>query len=330
MFFKFLKKQSLKLFLLTLFIIPTTTLAYSDYIIASGESVGMRLDTDGIIIVGSYEINGHNSLVEAGLKPGDIINQINSNEINTVEEMVNIIESCNCKSLKINYTRENKTKNTTLNLYNDDGVLKTGLYVKDSVSGVGTLTFIDPKTKLFGVLGHEITDINTGDIIDIKSGTIFDSKITSITRSSKGNPGEKNAILYSDKVDGAIFENTNKGIFGNYTSNIDDSKLYKVANINHIKTGSAKILTVLEDNKVDEFDIKILSVKETNDKLKNIEIEITDKKLLDKTNGVVQGMSGSPIIQGEYIIGAVTHVVVEDPHRGYGILIENMLEEAEN
>lgn len=330
MFFKFLKQQSLKILLLTLSIIPNIVLAYSEYIIASGQSVGMKLQTDGIIIVGSYEINGHNSLVEAGLKSGDIIYQINSNDVNNIKEMVDIIESCNCNSLEISYTRENKQKNTTLNLYKDNGVLKTGLYVKDSVSGVGTLTFIDPKTKLFGVLGHEITDINTGKIIDIKNGTIFNSTITSITRSSKGDPGEKNAILYSDKVEGNILENTNKGIFGNYTSNIDDSKLYKVANIDDIKIGSAKILTVLDGEKVEEFDINILSLKETPDNLKNIEIEITDKKLLDETGGVVQGMSGSPIIQGEYIVGAVTHVVVEDPHRGYGILIENMLEEAEN
>ena len=330
MFFKFLKKQSLKLFLLTLFIIPLKTYASSQYIIASGESVGIKLNTDGIIIAGSYEINGHNTLIESGLKSGDIIDKINSKEVNKVEEMVNIIAECNCNSLKINYKRNNKIKTTTLNLYEDKGILKTGLYVKDSISGVGTLTFIDPNTKLFGVLGHEITDINTGKIIDSKSGTIFDSTITSITRSNKGNPGEKNAILYSDEIDGTIFENTNKGIFGNYTSSLNQENLYKVATISDIKTGSAKILTVLDGNKVEEFNINILSVKETSDKLKNIEIEITDKKLLDKTNGVVQGMSGSPIIQGEYIIGAVTHVVVENPHKGYGILIENMLEEAEN
>lgn len=330
MFFKFLKKQSLKLLLLTFFIIPNYALAYSDYIIASGESVGIKLNTDGIIIVGSYEINGHNTLVDAGLKAGDIIYQINKKNVNTVEEMVNIIDNCNCASININYKRNNDTKNTTLNLYEDNGVLKTGLYVKDSISGVGTLTFIDPKTKLFGVLGHEIIDTNTKEIVDIKSGTIFDSSITSITRSSRGNPGEKNAILYSDKIDGTIFENTNKGIFGNYTNSIDDSKLYKVATINDIKVGSAKILTVLKDNKVEQFDVNILSVKETKDKLKNLEIEITDKKLLSESGGVVQGMSGSPIIQGDYIVGAVTHVVVENPHKGYGILIENMLEEAEN
>lgn len=329
MFLKFLKKQTLTI-LLALFIIPQSILAYSDKIIASGETVGIRLNTDGILIVGSYEINGHNPLVEAGLKNGDIINQINNEEVHTVEKMVNIIDTCNCKSLKILYTRDEKQKSTTLDLYEDSGVLKTGLYVKDSISGVGTLTFIDPNTKYFGVLGHEIADATTGEIIDIKDGTIFDSKITGITRSSKGSPGEKNAILYSDKVNGEVYENTNKGIFGKYTSEFDTSKLYEVASLDDIKIGDAKILTVLNGTDVEEFSIKILSVNKTNDKLKNIEFEITDKKLLDKTNGIVQGMSGSPIIQGNYIIGAVTHVVVEDPHRGYGILITNMLEEAEN
>jgi len=329
MFFKFLKKQTLTV-LLTLFIIPQSILAYSDKIIASGETVGIRLNTEGILIVGSYEINGHSPLVEAGLKPGDGISQINNEEVHTVDKMVNIIDTCNCKSLKISYIRDDKEKNTTLDLYEDSGVLKTGLYVKDSISGVGTLTFIDPNTKYFGVLGHEIADATTGEIIDIKDGTIFDSKITGITRSSKGNPGEKNAILYSDKVNGEVYENTNKGIFGKYTSEFDKSKLYEVANIDDIKIGDAKILTVLDGTEVGEFSIKILSVNKTNDKLKNIEFEITDKELLDKTNGVIQGMSGSPIIQGDYIIGAVTHVVVEDPHRGYGILITNMLEEAEN
>ena len=329
MFFKKNKFQTL-IFLLTLFIIPQVGLAYSDKIIASGETVGIKLNTDGILIVGSYEINGHNSLVEAGLKTGDVISKINSNEVHTVEEMVNIITTCKCDNLKISYIRDDKTSKTTLPLYEDKGVLKTGLYVKDSVSGVGTLTFIDPETKYFGVLGHEIADSTTGEIIDIESGTIFDSKITGITRSSEGNPGEKNALLYSDKVEGKVFENTNKGIFGEYTNKFDSSRLYKVAKIDDIIVGDATILTVLDGVEVGEFSIKITSVNETKDKLKNIQFEITDESLLDKTNGIVQGMSGSPIIQGDYIIGAVTHVVVNDPHRGYGILITNMLEEAEN
>ena len=329
MFFKKFKFKTL-IFLLTFIIIPYSTLAYSDKIIASGETVGIKLNTDGILIVGSYEITGHNSLAEAGLKTGDTISKINNKEVHTVEEMVNIISKCNCDELKVSYIRDEKTSKTTLPLYEDKGILKTGLYVKDSVSGVGTLTFIDPETKYFGVLGHEIADTTTGKIIDIDSGTIFDSKITGITRSSNGNPGEKNALLYSDKVEGNVFKNTKKGIFGEYTNDIDTSKLYKVASIDDIKIDNATILTVLDGVEVGEFSIKITSVSKTKDKLKNIQFEITDDTLLDKTNGIVQGMSGSPIIQGDYIIGAVTHVVVNDPHKGYGILVTNMLEEAEN
>ena len=329
MVLKKLKNQTL-LILLTLFIIPKTLFAYSDKIIAGGDSVGIRLNTSGILIAGSYEINGHNSLIEAGLRSGDIIYQINNNEVSKIEEMVDIIEKCNCDTLKVAYKRGSKSYNTVLPLYKDNGILKTGLYVKDTISGVGTLTFIDPETKLFGVLGHEITNVDTGEIISIKDGTIFESKITGINRSSEGNPGEKNALLFSDKITGKVFENTNKGIFGKFTSKLKDGNLYKVAKIDDIKLGEAKILTVLNDNNIEEFKINITSVKNTNDKLKNIQFEITDEKLLSKTNGIVQGMSGSPIIEGDYIIGAVTHVVVNDPHKGYGILITNMLEEAEN
>ena len=329
MFFKKLKKQTL-IFLLSFYIIPQFVFAYSDMIIASGKTVGIKLNTDGILVVGSYEVNGHNSLIESGLKNGDIIYQINNKKVYTVEDMVNIISNCNCNNINITYKRNNKLNYTTLNLYEDNGTLKTGLYVKDTISGVGTLTFIDPNTKIFGVLGHEIADASTGDIVKIKDGTIFNSKITSITRSSEGKPGEKNAILYSDQINGNIIENTNKGIFGNYTSNINNSKLYKVANIEDINIGEAKILTVINDNDINEYSINITSVSKTKNKLKNLQFEVIDKDLLEKTNGIVQGMSGSPIIQGDYIIGAVTHVVVEDPHRGYGILITNMLEEAEN
>ena len=329
MFFKNFKRLTLYI-LLSIFIIPLNILAYSDYIIASGESVGIRLNTNGVLVVGSYEIKGHNTLVESGLKQGDIIYQINNQKVSTVEEMVNTIDSCNCDKINIDYIHESKKSKTTLNMYEDGGTLKTGLYVKDAISGVGTLTFIDPNTKKFGVLGHEITNVNTGEIIDIKSGTIFDSDVTGITRSENGNPGEKNAILYSDKKTGDIKENTSKGIFGDYTEEIIADKLYKVANIDDIKIGDATILTVIDGREVGEFKIKILSVKNTKDKLKNREFEITDKTLLEKTNGVVQGMSGSPIIQKDNIVGAVTHVVVENPHKGYGILITNMLEEAEN
>ena len=327
MFLKIIKKLTLTLPLM--FIIPLNIFAYSEYIIAGGDTVGIKLNTDGIMIVGSYEINGHNNLIETGLKNGDLILEINNNKIDNIDSMVSIIKNCNCNKLSITYKRDNKTFDTTLPLYRENDNVLTGLYVKDSITGVGTLTYIDPNTKLFGVLGHEITDSN-GNILISSNGSIFDSKVVSITRSSNGNPGEKNAILYSDNINGNIFENTNKGIFGIYTNNIISDKLYKVATIDEIKLGNATILPVIDNPNIDEFNINILSIKNTKNKLKNIEFEITDNTLLEKTGGIVQGMSGSPIIQDNNIIGAVTHVVVDNPKRGYGILIVNMLEEAEN
>ena len=318
-----------KITLLLLLIIPLNIYAYSEYILAGGDSVGIKINTDGIVIVGSYDINGHNNLVDSKLKNGDLIIKINNTKIDTIESMIEIINKCNCDNIDITYKRDNQLYKTNLKLYYDDNKIKTGLYVKDSITGVGTLTYIDPNTMIFGVLGHEITD-NNGNILDIKSGTITSSKITGITKSNKGIPGEKNAILYSENINGSIQENTNKGLFGKYVSSINKDKLYKVATIKDIKTGNAKILTVINNDKIEEFDINITSIKETKNKLKNIEFEVTDKRLLEKANGIVQGMSGSPIIQNNFIVGAVTHVVVNDPQKGYGILITNMLEEGEN
>lgn len=329
MFFKKFKSTIL-LFLLSFFIIPINILAYSDYIIASGENIGIKLNANGVMVVGTYKIEDKNPGVDAGLEVGDIIVSINNQEISSISEMISEINLSRNDIIKVGYIRDDKEMSTDLKLYNDNGTYKTGLYVKDGISGIGTLTFIDPETKLFGALGHEITESSTGKILVITDGTIFDSTVTGITPSNDGEPGEKNATFNSSSIDGEIYENTNKGIFGKYTNTINDSNKYKVATIKDIKLGSAKILTVLDGNKIGEYSINILKVSNTKDKIKNIVFEITDEDLINKTNGIIQGMSGSPIIQGEYIIGAVTHVVVDNPHKGYGILITNMLEEAEN
>ena len=329
MFFKKFKSIIL-LFLLSFFIIPLNILAYSDYIIASGENIGIKLNANGIMIVGTYKIDDVNPGDDAGLKVGDMITSINDTSVKNISEMVNIINSSRDNTIKINFIRNDEEMETELKLYKDHGTYKTGLYVKDNITGIGTLTFIDPETKFFGALGHEITESSTGNILDITSGEIFDSTVTGILPSSDGEPGEKNATFNSDNIDGEIFKNTNKGIFGKYTNELDDTKKYKVATLNDIKLGKAKILTVLDGDKIGEYEINILKVSNTKEKIKNIIFEITDEDLLKKTNGIIQGMSGSPIIQGDFIVGAVTHVVVDNPHKGYGILITNMLEEAES
>lgn len=328
MFFKKLKKTCLCL-LLSLFIMPSSILAYSDYVIAGGQNIGIELNAKGIMVVGVYKVGNNYPATEAGIKVGDIITSINNELVNNISELSNKINTRIDDEIKIGYVRNDITNYTNLKLYKDNDIYKTGLYVKDSITGIGTLTFIDPNTKIFGALGHEIIERNTGKILEIKDGKIYTSKVVNIDPSINGMPGEKNAKLNTDEILGNIFENTTKGIFGNYDFQTNYDKLYKVANSSNIKKGEAKIRTVIKEDIVEEFTIEILKVND-NSKTKNIIFEITDKTLLEKTGGIVQGMSGSPIIQGEYIVGAVTHVVVDDTTKGYGILITNMLEEAEN
>ena len=324
-------KKSIFLLLLFLFIIPANAFAYSDRIIAGGQNIGISLNSKGVLIVGTYEINGTSPAEDADLKTGDIIEKINGNKISTIEDMATHLNKVKDQEITVTYLRNNKENETTLNLYKDEkDIYKTGLYVKDSITGIGTLTFIDPNTKKFGALGHEIQEQTTGKIFEIKDGTIFSSKVTGVFPSTDGSPGEKRAEYDKTDTTGKVKENTTQGIFGEYTANIDNSKTYNVAQPNEIRKGKAKILTVLNGTDIKEYEINITQINSKKQKNKNFVFEITDEELLNKTGGVIQGMSGSPIIQGDNIIGAVTHVVIDNPHKGYGIFITNMLEEAEN
>ena len=323
MFFKKIKLIFISIMLLTM---PINALAYSDYIYASGKSIGINIKLKGIMVVGLYEVNGVSPGVIAKINLGDRIIKVNNNEVNSIKEMTDAISKSNNKdSVEITYLRNNKEYKTNLDLINDNGIYKTGLYVKDTISGVGTLTYIDPGTMMYGALGHEIIDKNTKTIVDIDDGKIFKSSVTGITKSTNGNPGSKNALYYNDVVYGNINKNTHSGIFGNFSANTDNLKLYKVSNP---VLGDAKILTVIDSDTIKEYSINITKINEFKE-TKNILFDITDTELLNKTGGIVQGMSGSPIIQGDNIVGSVTHVVVDNPEKGYGIYITNMLTEAE-
>lgn len=325
-------KKLCLLLLISLTLLPSNVYAYSDYIIASGKNIGIELNATGIIIVGTYNVENVNPAKDAKLQTGDKIIRINDIKVESIAEMINLIEKNNLTNkIKVTYLRGSKEFNTTLSLIKDkDGTFKTGLYVKDSINGVGTLTFIDPNTKLYGALGHEIIEKTTGQKLEIKKGKIYDSTVTGIVRSNNGNPGEKNAKYDTSKVFGKVNENTQSGVFGEYTDKIEEEKLYKVANYEDIKIGEASILTVVEENNVQEFKINVLKINDNKNSNKNLLFEIIDENLLNITGGIIQGMSGSPIIQNDYIIGAVTHVVVDDTTKGYGIFITTMLEEAEN
>lgn len=330
MFFKKLKNK-LFLLIISLVIIPTQVFAYSDYIIAGGENIGIQLNSSGVIIVGTYEIGNKNPAKDANLQNGDKIIKVNGKDVKNIQNMLEIIsKSDNQEEVELTYLRGSKEYSTILNLEKVDDVYKTGLYVKDSVNGVGTLTFIDPETGLYGALGHEVLEKTTNQKLEIKDGIIYSSTVTGITKSDNGSPGEKNATYDTSKVFGSVYENTESGIFGKYTGDTSNRKLYKVAEKDELKLGEAKILTVISGNEIEEFSIEIIKTNNNKNTTKNLLFKITDEKLLNATGGIVQGMSGSPIIQDDKIVGAVTHVVVDEPTKGYGIFITNMLEEAEN
>lgn len=315
------------LILLILTFIPLNIFAYSDKIIPGGQTLGIEVKNNGIIVIGFYRVNG--KLNNNNLKVGDIITKINGSNVYNIDEMVDLI-SKNISDNKVNMTiiRDNKEINKEFTLENIDGNYKTGLYVKDSITGIGTLSYIDPETKIYGALGHEIIETTTNKLIEVKTGSIFKTSITTIDKSVKGMAGTKNAKFYPNINYGTVTSNTNKGIYGIYKSDISDKKVLEVGKYHDIKAGKAYIRTVINGNKEEDFEIDIDRVN--NNDIKNIHFKITSTELLNKTGGVVQGMSGSPIIQGDYIIGAVTHVTVDNPIRGYGIFITNMLKEAEN
>ena len=305
------KNKLQKFFLLLLLIIPFNVFAYSEYIIPGGGNIGIEVNSDGIMVVGFYEVNGKNIGKNSGFQVGDRIIKVSDNDVTSIDNMVKLINTTMQNNI-VNFTvlRANKKVDINLEVFKDkSGVYKTGLYVKDSITGIGTLTYIDPETKIFGALGHEIIEANSNIKMEIKDGKIFKARITGITKSTEKTTGEKNAKFDDDVTYGTIKENTTSGIYGIYNEVLDKSNL--------------------EDNNIEEFSINILKINKTG-KTKNILFEITDKELLNKTNGVIKGMSGSPIIQGDKIVGAVTHAIVGDNAKGYGIFITTMLKEGED
>lgn len=305
---------------------PLNVLAYSDYIIPGGRNIGIEVNSEGVIVVGFYKISGKQN--KNTLEVGDIITKVEDVHVNSIEELVKTIDQKQQNgSVTLTVIHNNKTREVEFKLIYENDVYKTGLYVKDSISGIGTLTYIDPETKIYGALGHEITESTTHKTIEVKDGSIFKSKVSSIDRSLDGYPGTKNAKFYSNVIYGDIEKNTNHGIYGTYKETWNDSPV-EVGDPKQLKLGKATIRTVLSGEDIQEYEIEITRIDTSSD-IKNIYFKITDKKLLSKTGGIVQGMSGSPILQDNKIYGAVTHVVINDVEKGYGIFITTMLREGE-
>lgn len=311
-------------------------------VIPGGQTIGVKVKSAGVLVVGHHliEVSQESKLSpgeNSGLQPGDLMISINGEKLDEVSKVAKLVERAGeaNESLTIVFKRAGKEHTAKLKPAYDrnDKVWRLGLYIRDSAAGVGTLTFYAPEQGVYGALGHVITDMNTGTPIVVGSGHIVQSSVTSISKSQDGDPGEKRAqFLKESQVLGNVESNTDFGIFGKMTRNPDHS-LYQepipVAMSHEVKEGPAQILTVVDGQQVERFNVEIIHVAhQDTPATKGMVLRITDPRLIDKTGGIVQGMSGSPIVQDGRLVGAVTHVFVNDPKSGYGCFIEWMLKDS--
>ena len=312
--------------------LPKTT------VIPVGNIAGLKLYTNGVLVVGMSEIEGKDNkkykpYENSQIQEGDTIIQINENIINSTQDLIDEVNNSKGENVNIKYIHEEETKECSIEpVQAYDNQYKLGLWVRDSAAGVGTVTFYEPETKSFGALGHGITDIDTQQLINIASGEFVTTRILDIEKGEEGIPGRIQGTVENQANIGTIYKNTKFGIYGvvdNISSlNIDNSKEMELALRDEIQTGKATILCSLDNRNVQEYEIEIEKIfKENNYDNKSMKIKITDPKLIEKTGGIIQGMSGSPIIQNGKFVGAVTHVLVNDPTQGYGVFGDIMLKQ---
>lgn len=307
-------------------------------VIPVGNIAGIKLYTSGVLVVGMSEIEGidnkkYKPYEQTGIEEGDRIIAVNNNKITTTEELIKTVNSCDGTEVKIEYIHEEKTQECSIKpVQTSKKEYKLGLWVRDSAAGVGTVTFYEPSTQNFAALGHGITDIDTEQLIDISSGEFVTTKILDVIKGEKGIPGRIQGTVDNQKNIGVIYKNTRFGIYGKVenlsTLNIDKSKEIPLALRDEIRQGKATIMCSLENGKIEEYEIEIEKIyKENNYDNKSMLIKITDQRLLNKTGGIIQGMSGSPIIQNGKFIGAVTHVLVNNPQEGYAVFGDIMIKQ---
>ena len=326
-----MKKILTRILLLVLFTITLYSYNLSENIISAsteyvgevqlgGDSIGLQIDTN-VEIVGTYEVitlEGKQKPWEnSDVKKGDFIYSVNDILIKNNNDLNSIVKNTKNNNLNLQLIRDDEIISTDIRVVNNiNGENSIGLYVKDHITGIGTLTFINAKTNKFASLGHDVSNALNG-------GTIYQSSIKAVKKAEKGIPGEKYATLSNTKI-GTIESNTNIGVFGTYTDQINKD-VVNVVKAENVKIGPAQIVTVLKGNIKKTYDVKIISLEKQNiGDVKGIKIEINDKELIEDAGGIIQGMSGSPIIQNGNLVGAVSHVVVNEPNIGFGVYAEWM------
>ncbi len=306
------------------------TVVKESYVIPCGCTFGVKFYTDGVVVVGMTDVDTkdgpQNPAYNAGIRAGDVIMAINGKTVSTNDDVSNIFSGSGGKLLDISLKRGNVGFSVSFKpeKSESDGLYKAGLWVRDSTAGIGTITFYDPKNYIFGGLGHGICDVDTGKIMPLMTGDVVKVNMTGIVKGTKGQPGELQGIL-DDKNWGSLYSNTETGVYGVLNS-VEVGKAIPVAMPQEIKEGPAEIIATIDSTGAKKYSVDIEKVDfSDNTPTKNMIIRVTDNTLIQKTGGIVQGMSGCPIIQNGHLVGAVTHVFVNDPQKGYGIFAENMI-----
>lgn len=307
-------------------------------LIPGGDAIGIKMFADGLLCVGTSEVadvsgNISNPATLGDIRPGDIILAANDEKMITTENLAELIKNSDGKNISLTVKRGNEEcKKTITPVLTTEGY-KAGMWMRDSTAGIGTISFIDEEEKVYGALGHPICDSDTGIMVPVLKGSVVEAEIFGVEKGKKGVPGELKGTTKGTETDfGTIEKNSDCGIYGLIKNDCDDKgeTPIPISSGGAVKKGKAQIISTIDESGKQAFDVEIVRVNRGVDESgKNMIIEVTDKRLLEKTGGIVQGMSGSPLVQNGKLIGAVTHVFVNDPTRGYGIFIENMLSEAE-
>ncbi len=306
----------------------------AETLIPMGNAVGINLMSDGIMVIGVPEILAdgvtESPAYGAGLTAGDIITRIGKQAVTSKEEMKTAIDGLDGSAVDLTVKRGNNVMEFSLTPHkSEDGHCELGLWMRDGVAGIGTMTFYDPDTGIFGALGHSVNDVESGALIPLRTGTVTRSVVTDVVQGKAGLPGQLHGTFNMDNILGTLTANSSCGIFGKMSENdmLKGKKTMPAANDGEIKTGPAVILSNVSGTDVKEYDVEITRLYTGAEAIgRSMMLRVTDEDLIAQTGGIVQGMSGSPIIQDGKIIGAVTHVLVNDPTRGYGISIGKMLE----
>lgn len=324
-------KKKITIFILVCLFFPFSVLMADSSLILGGDSIGVEGEYKGVYVSGTYQFKIDEEIIkpEKYIHMHDLIIAVNNDAIYDLNTFKSALDAYTDRRNEIPITviRDSKKLHTTLITTTTTEGSQYGLYLKEKVLGIGTLTFYNPETNEYGALGHSISE---EDNENLQSGTIYDASISNIKKAEQNDPGEKNGSINYESEIGSIEKNINYGIYGKYYNDLENKQSLEVADIDEITTGEAFFYTTIDGLNIEKFTIEITDINKNDSKdEKGIAFTVTDKKLIERCGGIIHGMSGSPIVQNNKIIGAITHVKVDDPLSGYGIFIMNMVNETQ-